>query len=80
MYPPRECLRCRGSMEPGFVVDRGHNHRASTQKWVEGEPERSFWTGLKTRGREAFEVETYRCERCGWLESYAVARVASRSS
>jgi len=80
MYPPRECLRCRSSMEPGFVVDRGHNQRAATQKWVEGEPERSFWTGLKTKGRESFEVTTFRCERCGWLESYAVDRIASRRS
>jgi ribosomal protein L37E len=41
------------------------------QKWVEGEPAKTFWAGLKTHGKEAYQVQTFRCERCGWLESYA---------
>lgn len=71
MSAPKECLRCRGPMEPGFVLDRGHHSVAQTQDWVEGEPERSFWTGLKTRGKEKVPVRTFRCERCGYLEAYA---------
>ena len=57
-------------MSEGFVIDRGDGTR-KVQKWVEGEPVRSFWLGLDTEGREAFEVATYRCDRCGYLESYA---------
>jgi hypothetical protein len=58
-------------MEPGFVFDRRHHESKETQTWVEGTPERSFWTGLKTKGREQHTVRTFRCERCGYLESYA---------
>lgn len=58
-------------MSEGFVLDRGHANAASLQKWVEGEPERSIWTGLKTKGRDAYAVSTWRCDRCGYLESYA---------
>ena len=66
-----ECPKCRGRMSEGFVLDRGAYDSANTQKWVEGEPKRSFWTGLKTDNREAYVVTTYRCDRCGFLESYA---------
>ena len=71
MSDPKECLRCRGPMERGFVLDRGHGQHKDTQKWIEGKPERSFWMGLKTKGREQHPVRTFRCERCGYLESYA---------
>lgn len=68
---PTECLRCQGRMEPGFILDRGHHHKPNEQRWVEGEAERSFWTGLDTKDRESYAVMTYRCERCGYLESRA---------
>ena len=58
-------------MHEGFVLDRGHGNAIGVSKWVEGEPEKSFWTGYKTKDREKFEISTYRCERCGYLESYA---------
>jgi hypothetical protein len=63
-------------MEPGFIVDKAHANALSLAEWVEGEPERSFWTGLKTKGHEKYFVRTYRCTRCGYLESYAVNPVA----
>jgi hypothetical protein len=59
-------------MEAGFVIDRGSHDSIDRQKWVEGAPEKSFWTGLKTKGRDSYPVTTFRCERCGLLESYAV--------
>ena len=64
------CPRCSGSMEVGFVVDEGYGTRM-VAKWVAGEPERSMWTGLKLRGKAKQDVVTYRCKRCGYLESYA---------
>jgi hypothetical protein len=60
-------------MSPGFVVDRGHHSSPSAQVWVEGEPRRSFWSGLHLKGRAKHAVRTFRCERCGYLESYAGA-------
>lgn len=68
------CLRCGGPMESGFVADKAHYSMPETQKWVEGAPEHSFWSGLKMKGREIIPVTTYRCERCGFLESYATAQ------
>ena len=57
-------------MEPGYIVDEGHGSR-SVAKWIAGVAERSIWTGLKTRGKHKLEITTYRCRRCGYLESYA---------
>jgi hypothetical protein len=70
------CLRCQATMEAGFIVDKVHDNVRGLAEWVEGEPERSFWTGLKTKGHEKYFVRTYRCTRCGYLESYAVNPVA----
>jgi len=30
------------------------------------------WTGLKTKDREVYPLTSYRCERCGYLELYAL--------
>ena len=57
-------------MAQGYTVDVGYGATA-VPKWVEGEPERSIWTGLKLRRKEQLAVTTYRCQRCGYLESYA---------
>jgi len=55
------CPRCSGSMEPGYTLDEGYGTR-TVAKWVAGEPERS---------KAQHDVVTYRCRRCGYLESYA---------
>jgi hypothetical protein len=65
------CAGCGGSMEEGFVLDRGSYNFPGEQQWVEGEPQSSFWTGLEMDGKRLFKVMTYRCERCGRLDSYA---------
>ena len=57
-------------MEPGFVVDESYGKKA-VAKWVAGEPRKGFWTGLKVGAAEQVEIATYRCRRCGYLESYA---------
>lgn len=57
-------------MEPGFIVDEGYGTR-TVAKWVGGKPEKSIWTGLKLRGKEKLDITSFRCRRCGYLESYA---------
>ena len=57
-------------MEEGFVVDRGEGNAKNIPEWVEGEPQRA-WYGLKTKGRDVRPVRTFRCTKCGYLESYA---------
>jgi hypothetical protein len=65
------CLRCSGSMEAGIILDAGAYGALDVGKWVEGAPVRSIWTGLKVAGKDKLDVTTYRCRRCGYLESYA---------
>ena len=67
----KECPRCRGPMEAGYVADKGHGDMLKRQEWIAGEPEKSIWHGLKTKGRERHPLRTFRCTRCGYLESYA---------
>lgn len=69
MNPTLNCPKCGGAMEEGFLMDVGSTLVQS--HWLEGKPERSFWTGLKTSDRQQLTVMTYRCETCGFLESYA---------
>ena len=68
--PQRNCPKCQGSMTEGFEVDHGHNGQRTVGSWVEGAPERGFF-GLKVRNKKKFEIQTWRCGRCGFLESYA---------
>jgi hypothetical protein len=59
-------------MAEGFIVDVSHGTMTVTS-WVEGAPEKSVWTGLKLSGRGRSDIATWRCNRCGFLEQYAVA-------
>ena len=58
-------------MTRGFVVDNTYHGRA-VPDWVEGEPEPSMWQGLKISDRAVYPVSSWRCNRCGLLENYAV--------
>jgi hypothetical protein len=65
------CPKCARAMEAGYLLDYTQDARMAQSSWVEGAPERSFWTGLKIKGREKIAVTTFRCSHCGYLESYA---------
>ena len=59
-------------MEEGFVPDLTHHNRSMVSHWVEGRPEKSFWTGLKVKDRQQHPITAYRCPRCGLLQNYAL--------
>lgn len=68
----QRCAKCGGAMAEGFVISQPFDNNAvRPDDWVQGEPEPSFWTGTKLRGKVRRHVVAYRCERCGYLESYA---------
>lgn len=73
MNPPDFiCIKCGGAMEIGAIIDHTNGGKMQS-RWVEGEPIESFWRGgIQTDGKEKYKVETYRCQNCGYLESYAV--------
>jgi hypothetical protein len=64
------CPKCGGPMEEGFLRDSSYGGQVEGT-WVEGKPQRSFWSGVSMRGREQLPITSYRCEGCGYLESYA---------
>ncbi len=70
-----ECSKCGGTMLQGFIFDRGHLEFRTQQLWVAGEPIESFWSGVKTSGRDAYKVEAYRCRACDRLEFYTTESI-----
>jgi hypothetical protein len=57
-------------MVEGFVIDKEHGG-TGVSRWVEGLPDKSFFGNVRLRGRKPVEIVTWRCTRCGFLESYA---------
>jgi hypothetical protein len=73
-------------MESGWVPDNTHTG-LQRENWCPGEPQPSFWTGLKVEKKDiVIPVTTFRCPNCGYLESYAIPQsqngvlVSGRSS
>ena len=65
-----KCLRCSTEMEEGFVMDAMMGG-AMVARWVAGPPDSSWAGGVKFKGKEMRLLKTYRCPKCGYLESYA---------
>lgn len=74
-----KCIRCEGVMEEGFILDHGHYNAKMVNTWVEGEPVKSFWSGIKTSDKQRFAIKTFRCTECGYLENYATEEASSDS-
>jgi hypothetical protein len=55
-----KCSKCGGALAEGFILDHGDYEYKRQQIWVEGEPGASFWSGIKTLGRAAFNVQALR--------------------
>ena len=73
MQPPRNCPKCSGHMESGFMIERGGGPADQQVRWVEGAPIPRFWLhGVNLGGREPIPVTTFRCDGCGYLESFAM--------
>ena len=73
MSEATKCIRCQGAMEAGYIVDFGGG--ISRQHWFAGEPVKAFLSGLKVKWSQRVPTRTYRCENCGYLESYANPRL-----
>lgn len=74
MPEERKCPDCREEMVEGFILDMTYGGRLASS-WVEGQPERSIWTGVKIKDRVCRTVEAYRCPKCGLLKSYATTEI-----
>lgn len=57
-------------MAVGVIVD--HSHGSSfPARWQRGAAVVSKWWGLRQDRKAQLDVQTWRCNRCGFLESYA---------
>ena len=65
------CSQCNADMEEGFLLEKGDVGVLSPETWVAGKPEKSFFSGLSLRGKQIYNVTTFRCIACGYLDSYA---------
>jgi predicted nucleic-acid-binding Zn-ribbon protein len=65
-----KCPKCGKAMEEGYLLEHTHGGMRPVS-WLEGPPQKSFWTGLAIKGRANVPIRTFRCTRCGFLESYA---------
>lgn len=59
----KKCSKCQGEMENGLIVDRGDLIKTQSQ-WATSV---TMVVGLKN----AHDINTFRCIKCGFLESYA---------
>ncbi len=64
------CSKCGGEMEEGFIPDYRREGVAASQ-WVEGSPKKPFFWGSIVSNKDQIAITTFRCTRCGYLESYA---------
>lgn len=67
--PELTCPKCEGEMEPGFLADESRG-RVKSGRWIEGAPTLRL-SPEQFADRRSFEVDAYRCLRCGYLEFYA---------
>ena len=64
------CPKCSGRMEQGFMPDSKQNGTKVTE-WTEGAPQKGIFGIVRTRGLRNLTIEAWRCQRCGYLETYA---------
>ena len=68
------CPKCQGSMQEGFIPDTNSGMNF-INSWVEGSPEKSLLRGVKVEGKRQYRISVFRCDHCGYLESYARVEV-----
>ena len=83
------CPKCQGEMVQGFVMDRS-GVAVFVNQWVQATPEslkvRQYLGGTikfpesvnLPETSESIPIGTFRCQSCGFLESYARAEFAAK--
>jgi ribosomal protein S27AE len=69
----KTCPKCGGRMGAGFQLDHADSPGKKAAEWVEGPAEKGWFGAIKLRGRARIGIESWRCARCFYLESYAPA-------
>ena len=69
--PSGPCPKCGGRIEAGFLLEQRDGNMKGVTEWVEGAPEKGWFGAVKVHRKRRLAVQTQRCTRCGYLESYA---------
>lgn len=64
------CTKCNGDTVEGFIPDQAYGAVARAS-FVDGDPEKSFWRGIKLEPGKMMPLSAVRCTRCGYVELYA---------
>lgn len=65
-----ECPKCSGTMDAGFIGDWTEGD-VKVSRWLKGEPVAGWFREVNPNKNDQFQIKTYCCRRCGFLESYA---------
>lgn len=73
--PDPTCPKCSSPMELGFTPDYSSSW-TYLGHWSRGRPKSAFLTffdrlGIGKPSTSCIPIGTYRCQKCGFLESYA---------
>jgi hypothetical protein len=71
MSKPAKCPLCGGEVVEGILIDYSHVSYSEGAKWVDGEPEQGWLSGLKLKGKLLRTVRGLRCKKCGYLLLFA---------
>ncbi len=69
MMRSNSCPKCQGTMEEGFTLTGRDTYRRAAG-WVAGRPRKNWLLGLRLP-HKPIDIQSWRCGRCGYLESFA---------
>jgi Domain of unknown function (DUF6487) len=66
-----KCAKCGSEMQRGFVWYPFNITAEQTMMMLLTGPKPPSWTPAEQKSKIRYEVRTFRCIQCGYLESYA---------
>ena len=64
-----ECRVCQVAMDVGLMLDHAGG-LPEQPVWIKGAADKGFFGKIKEHDRERMPVVTFRCPKCGRLESF----------
>ncbi|NYT40224.1 hypothetical protein HZY97_05615 [Sphingomonas sp. R-74633] len=71
MHTPSDCPKCGSQFTEGYIAD--HAFLGTTVSTFVGGQPAGLLADIARGGAERYRIQTWRCDGCGYLESYARA-------
>ena len=65
----KTCPKCDTDIERGFSAD--YHEDIALHSWMRGTPKQNWFGNVKLSQKDMIPIATFRCTKCGFLESYA---------